>query len=67
MSRLGLISRVRIEVSGGGERTHICKYEEYTYDTNTWKHFTKEEYAENERRRLEEVRKFISDRKNGTF
>lgn len=38
MRRLKAISRIRIEVCGGGKRTHICHDEEYTFDTNTWTH-----------------------------
>jgi len=44
MSRLKLISRIRIEASEemvlgkASLRTHICKYEVFTYATAVWEH-----------------------------
>lgn len=48
MRRLKLIERIRIEVSEeevhgkATLRTHICKYEEFTYATAVWEHINKE-------------------------
>ena len=48
MRHLKLIERIRIEVSEeevhgkATLRTHICKYEEFTYATAVWEHINKE-------------------------
>lgn len=61
MSRLGLIAQVRIEVSGGGKRTHICSEEQYTYATNTWIH-DKAEIARQEAEDLQRIEKELKQK-----
>lgn len=39
MKRLGLISKIRLEVECGIIRTHMCVKEEITYATGENKHF----------------------------
>ena len=38
MKRIGLVSRVRLEVECGIIRTHICVKEEFTFSTKEYKH-----------------------------
>lgn len=38
MRRLKLVERYALSANGGGERTHICLHESFTYATNVWEH-----------------------------
>jgi hypothetical protein len=38
MTKIKLISVIRIYHDGGGLRSHICAHEEYNFLTHEWKH-----------------------------